>query len=278
MPFMAALPLSDVLAPAIAFAEKRLCDFAAHTFRLGEGRGASGSRRTCRPHPADHGRTPRVGEMHRQPELAATLRRIAAEGRDGFYRGPVAEDMVNRLRELGGLHTLDDFAAAKGEYVTPVTTNFRGHTIHECPPNGQGIIALMILNILSHFEAKGAPDDVDRIHIELEATRLAYAARDSWLADPAKADVPVEEMLSDEMARRLAGMIDLKRAIADLPPFELPLTAIRSISRWSIPSGTPSASSTRSYYTFGSCIVAPKSGVVMHNRGQSFSLTRGHPT
>ena len=271
------LPFSEVLAPAIALAENGYAisprvhrDWVKEEKLLEADEAAS---RIFLP----QGRAPRIGEMHRQPELAATFRRIAAEGRDGFYRGPVAEDMVERLRSLGGLHTLEDFANAEGEYVTPITTTFRDYTIHECPPNGQGIIALMILNILSHFEAAGAPDATDRMHIEIEATRLAYAARDAWLADPAKADVPVEEMLSKEFASRLASMIDLKQAIADLPPFELPRhrdTVYISV----IDSERNSVSFINSIFDcFGSGLVAPKSGVTLHNRGQSFSLKRGHP-
>lgn len=167
------MPFSEVLAPAIALAENGYAisprvhrDWVKEEPLLGADEVAA---RIFLP----QGRAPRIGEMHRQPELAATFRKIAAEGRDGFYRGPVAEDMVERLRSLGGLHTLEDFANAGGEYVTPITTTFRDYTIHECPPNGQGIIALMILNILSHFEAAGAPDAIDRMHIEIEATRLA---------------------------------------------------------------------------------------------------------
>ncbi len=140
--------------------------------------------------------------MHRQPKLAATLRKIAAEGRDGFYRGSVAEDMVSHLKAHGGLHTLEDFAAAKGEYVDPVTTDFRGYTIHECPPNGQGIIALLILNILSCFDNTLEPQSPDRLHLEIEATRLAMSARDAWIADPAKANVPIDELLSPGLRTR----------------------------------------------------------------------------
>lgn len=270
------LPLADVFAPAIAFAENGYAiaprvhrDWAKETPLL------AADEHAARILLID-GRAPRIGEMHRQPELAKTLRRIVAEGRDGFYRGPVAQDMVNRLRELGGVHTLEDFASARGEYVAPVTTDFRGYTIHECPPNGQGIIALMILNILSHFEAKGAPDDVDRIHIELEATRLAYAARDTWLADPAKANVPVEEMLSGDLAKRLAGMIDLSQAIADLPSFELPLHP-DTVYITVVDSERNAVSFINSVFdSFGTGIMAPESGVILHNRGQSFSLKRGH--
>ena len=271
------LPFAQILAPAIAFAEKGYAisprvhrDWAKEESVLAADEAAA---RIFLP----DGRAPRIGEIHRQPELAETLKRIAVEGRDGFYQGPVAHDMVEHLRSLGGLHTLEDFAAAKGDYVTPVTTTFRGHTIHECPPNGQGIIALMILNILSHFEAAGAPDSVDRIHIEIEATRLAYAARDAWLADPDKADVPVEEMLSVSFAKHLAGLIDLKRALTDLPSFEMPLhrdTVYISV----VDSERNAVSFINSIFdSFGSGIVAPKSGVILHNRAQSFSLKRGHP-
>lgn len=215
--------------------------------------------------------------MHRQPELAKTLQWIAVEGRDGFYTGPVAEDMVSHLHALGGLHTLEDFADARGEYVTPITTDFRGQRVHECPPNGQGIIALLILNILSRFEAKGDPQSADRLHIEIEATRLAYAARDALLADPDKADVPVETLLSDALADRLAGMIDLRRALTDLPSFDMPLH--RDTVYISVVDQDRNAVSfiNSVFYTFGTGLVAPRSGVVLHNRGQSFSLKPGHP-
>src|SRR6185312_14913430 len=116
---------------------------------------------------------PEVGEVHRQPELAATLERIAREGRDGFYRGLVAEDLVERLQSLGGLHTLEDFSSAQGEYVTPIRTSYRDHEVYECPPSGQGIVALLMLNILKRFgQPRGEPISVERLHVEIEAARL----------------------------------------------------------------------------------------------------------
>lgn len=271
------LPFADVLAPAIRFAEEGYAisprvhrDWLLEEALLGADPAAA---RIFLP----AGRAPRIGEVHRQPELAATLKRIAAEGRDGFYAGPVAEDMVSYLRALGGLHTMEDFATARGEYVTPVTTDFRGHTIHECPPNGQGIIALLILNILSRFPAAGDPQSPDRLHLEIEATRLAYAARDAWIADPVKAEVPVEEILSDSLADRLAARIDLRRAQTDLPPFDMPLhrdTVYISV----VDRDRNAVSFINSVFdSFGTGLVAPRSGVVLHNRGQSFSLKPGHP-
>lgn len=271
------LPFAEVLAPAIRFAEDGYAitprvhrDWMLEELLLSADKTAS---EIFLP----GGRAPRIGEIHRQRKLAATLRLIAAEGRDGFYKGDVAADMVAYLRALGGLHTLDDFAAAKGEYVTPVTTSFRGHTIHECPPNGQGIIALLILNILSCFGNTLAPQSPDRLHLEIEATRLAYAARDAWLADPDKAEVPVEELLSQAFAERLAGMIDLRRALTELPDFEMPLhrdTVYISV----VDEERNAVSFINSIFdSFGTGLVAPKSGVILHNRGQSFSLKRGHP-
>lgn len=147
------LPFADVLAPAIRLAEGGYAitprvhrDWSLEEKLLAADATAA---RIFLP----SGRAPKIGEVHRQLELAETLKRVAAEGRDGFYGGPVAEDIVAYLRSLGGLHTMEDFANARGEYVAPVTTDFRGYTIHECPPNGQGIIALLILNILSRFDA-----------------------------------------------------------------------------------------------------------------------------
>ncbi len=271
------LPLAEVLAPAIRYADGGYAitprvhrDWAQEEKLLAADKAAA---EIFLP----GGRVPRIGEMHRQPRLAATLRRIAAEGRDGFYKGPVADDMVAHLNAHGGLHTLEDFATAKGEYVTPVTTTFRGHTIHECPPNGQGIIALLILNILSCFDNQLAPQSPDRLHLEIEATRLAYAARDAWIADPDKADAPIDELLSEDFARHLAGMIDLTRALTELPDFEMPLhrdTVYISI----VDEERNAVSFINSIFdSFGTGLVAPESGVILHNRGQSFSLKRGHP-
>lgn len=271
------LPFADLLAPAIRFAEEGYAITPrVHRDWLLEQELLAADPAAARIFlPA--GRAPTIGEVHRQPELAETLKRIAAKGRSGFYEGPVAEDMVSYLRSLGGLHTMEDFANASGEYVTPVVTDFRGYRIHECPPNGQGIIALLILNILSRFEAKGDPQSPDRLHIEIEATRLAYAARDAWIADPDTSDVPVDELLSDAMADRLAGMIDLRQALTDLPPFEMPLhrdTVYISV----VDRDRNAVSFINSIFDcFGAGLVAPLSGIVLHNRGQSFSLKPGHP-
>jgi len=223
------------------------------------------------------GEAPGVGALQRQSELADTLEAIAREGPDAFYRGPIANDMVSYLRDLGGLHTRRDFERAKGEYVSPTTTEFRGRTIYECPPNGQGVIALMILKILSRFEVRPDPLDVDNLHIEIEATRLAYAARDAFLADPAKTEILVGYLLSDRLADALAGKIDLSHAIERLPTFptcEHKDTVFIAV----VDEERNAVSFINSLFDhYGSGLVSPRSGVLFHSRGQSFVLAQGHP-
>ena len=223
------------------------------------------------------GKAPAMGTIHHQPQLADTLQAVAEHGERAFYEGRIAADMVDYLRGLGGLHTLEDFASTRGEYVEPIRTRFRGHDIWECPPNGQGIIALMILNVLSRFEAKGDPLDVDRLHIEVEATRLAYAVRDAYLADHAHAPVPIDWMLSDALADDLAGRIDLARAIPVMPhlsPSEHRDTVYISV----VDKDRNAVSFINSvFHNFGAGLASPTTGVLFHNRGESFVVDPDHP-
>jgi len=224
------------------------------------------------------GKAPAIGTVQRQPALAATLETLAREGRDAFYSGALAEDMVAYLRGLGGLHTLDDFAAAKGEYVTPVSTEYRGYRLHECPPNGQGITALAMLNTLSGFDfSTMEPNSAERQHLLIEAARLAYRDRDAQCADPAMADVPVDVWLSEAHAAKARAAIDPDRAMDPLPPSDFPLhkdTVIISV----VDKDRNAVSFINSlFHSFGACRVAPKSGITLHNRGTGFRLVRGHP-
>ena len=223
------------------------------------------------------GEPPKIGDLHRQPELADTLEAIAEGGAKAFYEGRIAEDMVASLRALGGLHTLEDFAATRGEYVLPIKTTFRGREVWECPPSGQGVIALLILNILSRFKAVGDPLSVDRLMVEVEATRLAYAVRNDFLADPGQSDVPVAWLLSDELADQLAARIDLKAAINPLP--KLTPTAHRDTVYISVVDKDRNAVSfiNSIFHNFGAGIMSRKTGVLFHNRGESFVLDPKHP-
>lgn len=222
------------------------------------------------------GRVPLPGERHRQQALAATLRLIAKRGRDGFYKGNVAKDIVEHLRGCGGLHTLEDFEAAKGEYVGSIFTTYRGVDVHQIPPNNQGITALIMLNLLSGFgpPAEG-PLSAKRLHLEIEAGRLAYEIRNRYIADPKHAKVNGEELLSMSYADGLRGQIDPRRA-GDLP--RQALQKSETVYLCVVDRDRNAVSFINSIYqSFGTGLVGPESGVVLQNRGMSFRLDPAHP-
>jgi gamma-glutamyltranspeptidase/glutathione hydrolase len=220
----------------------------------------------------------KAGEIHRQPALADTLEAIADGGRDAFYTGGIAQDMVACLQGLGGLHTMDDFAGARADYVAPIHTDYDGLEVWECPPNGQGIIALMMLNILSGFElAKLDPLGAERIHLEAEATRLAYRDRAALIADPEHAAVPVETLLSDDYADGLRALISPDRALEHMPPpGEAPH---RDTVYLTVVDADRNAVSfiNSLFHSYGTGLMSPKTGVMFHNRGSGFSLDPAHP-
>lgn len=272
------LPLKEVLAPAIAYARDGYALTPRVAYDLAGQRDLLLKDANAAATFLVDGQAPKAGAVQRQPGLAATLEAIGREGKDAFYRSEIAREMVDYLAAAGGLHTQDDFAAAEGEYVTPISTRFRGRTVYECPPNGQGIVALLIMNILARFKPKGGPLAVENLHIELEATRLAYAARDRFLADPAKAEVPVEHLLSDKLADELAGMIDPERALDPLPAIPGGAEHKDTVYISVVDKDRNAVSFINSIFSpYGSGLMTKTSGVLFHNRGQSFVLKEGHP-
>ena len=270
------LSLADILAPAINYArdgypitQRVASDFIAGSNVL-DSDGAAVF--------LEQGSPPAMGTRHAQPALARTLECIAKQGRDGFYKGRVADDILAKLRAVGGLHTEDDFAAAVGEYVAPIKTAFRGYDIWECPPNGQGMIALQLLNIMSGIETFGDdPLNPDRMHHEIEAGRLAYRDRGTCLADPAFHQVPVETIISKSYAENLRSMIDPGHALGALPPSPLP-TQKATVYITVVDRDRNACSFINTlYYGFGSGIMAPESGVLLQNRGMGFVVDPSHP-
>ena len=271
------MPLGKLLAPAIHYARdgypiSSRVHFDYHT-QIDLLRNNENAARLFLP----GGEPPPVGALHRQPELAETLAAIAEGGRDAFYTGAVAEDMVSYLQSLGGLHTMEDFAAVQGEYVEPISVNFRGYDIYECPPNGQGVIALLLLNIMGQLPGGGEAVSLERAHLEIEASRLAYAQRDLYVADPAQAEVPVDWLLSEDNAKALLEAIDPYRAGTVLPDITPP--AHESTVYISVVDKDRNCCSfiNTLFSPFGSVQLAPKSGVLLQNRGQGFTLEAGHP-
>ncbi len=221
------------------------------------------------------GKVPQPGQIFRAPGQAEVLRRIAREGRAGFYEGEVAEDMVTSLRALGGSHTLEDFAATSCTYVSPISGAYRGIELVEHPPNTQGATALLMLNILKHFDlAAMDPFGSQRAHIEAEAAKLAYDARNRFIAETAPR---LDHMLSLETAAKLAALIDPKRAL----PSAAPLTeAVHkdTIYITVVDRDRMAVSLIYSiFWGFGAGTASQKFGINFQNRGAGFTLMQGHP-
>jgi len=224
------------------------------------------------------GKAPVAGDKHRLPQLAETLRTVARQGRNGFYEGRVAEDIVKHLRAKGGTHTVEDFAEHRVEEVTPITNRYRGRDVQQIPPNGQGITTLLMLNILDGFDLSALdPLGAKRLHLEAEATRLAYAVRDRYVADPQHVPVPVAELLSDRFAADLRSRIDLDQAMASLDNVVGPI--YRDTICLSVVDRDRNVCSfiNSLYFPFGSGLCSPETGVMLQNRGAGFRVEPGHP-
>ncbi|MCB2130930.1 MAG: gamma-glutamyltransferase, partial [Rhodobacteraceae bacterium] len=225
----------------------------------------------------DQGKALCVGQVFRSPGQAEVLRRIASEGRAGFYSGEVAEDMVASLKAAGGSHTLEDFAATACAYTDPVSGSYRDHDLVEHPPNGQGATAILMLNILSHFDLPSLdPLGAARAHLEAEATRLAYDARDRFIADPDHTS-RLGHMLAPETAAGLAALIDPSRAMDRVT--ERTEAVHRDTVYITVVDRDRMAVSLiySTYWGFGSGIASDRFGILFQNRGAGFTLTPGHP-
>ncbi len=224
------------------------------------------------------GNPPQIGDRMRHPALAATLRKIGREGREAFYSGPVMHDILGRLKELGGLHEEEDFAAHHSDWVEPIHARYRGYEVYECPPNGQGLTALMILRQLEGFDMSGDTlTEADRLHLLAEATKSAYFVRDDHIADPSQAEVDVEGFLSDAWAEKARAQIRLDRAMPG-PDWHGGTEPMDTVYLCAVDRDGNAVSFINSLFSsFGTGIMAPESGVLLHNRGTSFRLIKGHP-
>lgn len=273
--------LDELLQPAIRFAAEGwpVHDKVAWDWARLEGKLRKNGTMTFLP----GGSAPKAGDIFRQPALAETLRAIAARGAKAFYEGPIAADMAATLRERGGLHSEEDFAAGlrNAEFVEPISLRWRGYDVFQCPPNGQGIIALMILGILDGLPAPpDGPLSALRFHRHIEAARLAYRDRDAFVADPSQADVPVRKMLDPGYLAGLRALIDDTAALRKLPnagETMLPLHKDTIYLCVVDQDGNACSFINSLFEGFGSAILAERSGVMLQNRGFGFRLERGHP-
>ncbi|MDX1479594.1 MAG: gamma-glutamyltransferase [Saprospiraceae bacterium] len=270
------LDMEEILAPAISYAEDGfpLTEVIAHYWQIGT--------EILSPYPGFSetftidGRPPRKGEIFRNPALANTLKTIATQGRDAFYRGEIARTIAAYLKEQGGYLSYEDMAAHTSEWVDPVSTNYRGYDVWELPPNGQGIAALQILNILEAYDIAamgfGSPE---YIHHFVEAKKLAFEDRAKYYADPDFNNIPVDRLISKEYAAERRTLLNPRRAgrsYAAGSPEQGETIYLTVADR----EGNMVSLIQSNYSGMGSGMTPPGLGFILQNRGQLFTLEEGH--
>jgi gamma-glutamyltranspeptidase / glutathione hydrolase len=273
------LRLADVLSPAIGVAEQ---GFPVSEITAAEWQGSAtllqATEESARVY-LPGGWAPRVGQMFRNPDLAMNYRMIGADGRDAFYRGPIAQRIVGCSAQHGGALTAEDLAAYDAEWVTPLSTTYRGWTVYELPPNGQGIAALMMLNLLEHAPLSSyGHNSAETLHTLIEAKKLAYADMARYVCDPAFHNVPVEAMLSKTYAAQRFRQIDPAHANPEVAPGTLPThgsdtTYLSVVDR----AGNIVSLIQSNFANFGSGLVPDRTGFALQSRGGLFTMNASHP-
>lgn len=271
------LSRGEVLAPAIRLAREGfpVAPITSHAWQ----RGVQSQLRTA---PNGHeltidGRAPRPGEIFRNPNLARTLEAVAREGKEAFYQGEIAEAIVEVIREAGGCMSMEDLAAHESTWEEPSSITYRGLRVYECPPNGQGITALLALNILEGFDLASLARPADCLHLMIEAMRLAFADSRWYVADPKFSRIPVDELLSREYAESRRKLIDQDRAMLD-PGHGTPVQSSDTVYLSVVDrAGNACSFINSNYWGFGTGIVPKGWGFTLQNRGHNFSLDPDHP-
>jgi len=271
------IPIEQVLAPAIHHAEEGfpVSEIVSMAWSSYGGKLSRDpwSRRTY----LVDGRPPKFGTLFKNRRLAESFRQIADRGRVGFYEGPIAQEIVRYAQETGGFFTMEDFAGQHSEWVEPISTNYRGYDVYQCPPNGQGIGVLIMLNILEGYDlAEMEFNSPEYRHLLIEAKKLAYADLYRYVADPRASEVPIQELLSKQYAAKRRALIDRDRAADDVAP-GVPVGSDTTYFTVIDEQGNAASFINSLYSAFGSGIVGGKTGVMLHNRGALFSLEEGHP-
>lgn len=271
------LTFAEILEPAIHYASEgfAVSEIIAKQWQ-GSARLLSQFPSSARTYLTD-GKAPQAGDVHSQPNLARTLKLLASEGREAFYQGEIARQIVQFSQENGGFFSLDDFSSHTSDWVEPISVDYRGYTILELPPNGQGITALMALNILEGYDLPGlAYGSAPYYHLLIEATKQAFADRDSYVADPTFADLPIDGLLSKAYAKARRQEIMLDRAGDYQAGSPLPYgntVYVACVDR----EGNVVSLINSLFTAFGSGVVAGETGICLQNRGAGFVDDPRHP-
>jgi gamma-glutamyltranspeptidase/glutathione hydrolase len=270
--------MSEILSPAIRLAEEGFpaAELTSHFWQRGAERqlkaAPNGIEMTI------DGRGPKAGEIFSNPGLAHTFRRISDGGKQAFYQGVIADAIAKVIQESGGCLTVDDLAAHTSTWEKPISVTYRGYRVYECPPNGQGITALIALNLLEGFDLSSIePISADRLHLEIEAMRLAFADARWYVSDPKFSNIPIEQLLSKEYAAKRRKLIDARRATIDQKR-GTPVTSSDTVY-FSVADKFGNACSfiNSNYMGFGTGIVPKGWGFTLQNRGHNFDLDPNHP-
>ena len=272
------LAMDEILAPAIRLAREGfpVGPITSNAWM----RGAEGQLKSA-PNGSEltiDGRAPHPGEIFRNPNLARTFEAIARGGVSAFYQGEIAEAIVNVIKEAGGCMAPDDLASHVSTWEEPISVTYRGLRVYECPPNGQGITALMALNILEGFNLASLPSlSTERTHLMIEALRIAFADARWYVADPAFSNVPLEELLSKEYASERRKLINRQHATID-PGRGTPVSSSDTVYLSVVDKfGNACSFINSNYWGFGTGIVPKGWGFTLQNRGHNFSLDPAHP-
>ena len=268
--------LGDVLQAAIGYAEEGfpVAELTAEQWKESEAR-LKADEGAAVNYLID-GRTPHAGEIFRNPRMAATLKQIAAEGPDYFYKGEIAKTIVQVSERLGGLFTLRDFAEHRSDWVEPITASYRGHDIYEMPPATQGFVALEMLKVLEGFDLKSAgAQSADALHLMIEAKKLAFADRDAHLADRHHMKVSVESLFSSKRAEALRRQIETRRAAGEYN--QVATGTDTEYVAAADDEGNLVSFIQSNFMGFGSGVVEPATAIILQNRGHLFSLQENHP-
>jgi gamma-glutamyltranspeptidase/glutathione hydrolase len=272
------LTLSELLEDAIDYAEN---GFPVTEVIAGEWKNAEGilnAHQSSSKTYLINGKAPDPGDIFYNKDLARTYRNIASKGMASVYEGDICEAIVKFSKQNGGLLSRQDFENHETTWVEPLSTDYRGYTVYELPPNGQGITALEMLNILEGYDIGSLdPLSPEYFHLLIEAKKVAFSDRDCWITDPEFADVPVNRLISKEYAQQSRKKIDLEKAMVPdgscRPPKGSETVYVTAVDQ----DGNAASFISSIYTAFGSGMVVDGTGIVLQNRGHSFSLDPAHP-